>query len=43
MLADYTGVPVADVNRFIDDDMLLAPPEVDKCSCNYRGPAYLGN
>jgi hypothetical protein len=27
MLADYTGVPVADVNRFIDDDMLLAPPE----------------
>lgn len=27
MLSDYTGVPLADVNRFIDDDALLAPPE----------------
>lgn len=27
MLSDYTGVPLADVNRFIDDDTLLAPPE----------------
>lgn len=26
-LSDYTGVPVADVNRFIDDPSLLAPPE----------------
>lgn len=27
ILADHTGVPVADVNRFIDDPSLLAPPE----------------
>jgi hypothetical protein len=27
MLSDYTGVPLADVSRFIDDDALLAPPE----------------
>jgi hypothetical protein len=27
MLSDYTGVPLADVNRFIDDPSLLAPPE----------------
>lgn len=27
MLSDYTGVPLADVNRFIDDPTLLAPPE----------------
>lgn len=27
VLADYTGVPVADVNRFIDDPAMLAPPE----------------
>jgi hypothetical protein len=26
VLADYTGVPIADINRFIDDDSLLAPP-----------------
>ena len=27
MLSDFTGVPLADVNRFIDDPNLLAPPE----------------
>jgi hypothetical protein len=27
MLSDHTGVPLADVNRFIDDAKLLAPPE----------------
>jgi hypothetical protein len=27
ILADNTGVPLADVNRFIDDASLLAPPE----------------
>jgi len=27
ILADNTGVPLADVNRFIDDQSLLAPPE----------------
>ena len=27
MLSDYTGVSLADVNRFIDDDSLLAPPD----------------
>ena len=27
ILADHTGVPIADVNRFIDDPSLLAPPE----------------
>jgi len=27
ILADNTGVPLADVNRFIDDPSLLAPPE----------------
>jgi Family of unknown function (DUF6502) len=27
MLSDHTGVPLADVNRFIDDPKLLAPPE----------------
>lgn len=27
MIADYTEVPLADVNRFIDDPKLLAPPE----------------
>jgi len=27
MLSDYTGVSLADVNRFIDDDSLLAPPQ----------------
>jgi hypothetical protein len=27
LLADHTGVPLADVNRFIDDPSLLAPPE----------------
>jgi hypothetical protein len=27
ILSDYTGVPLADINRFIDDDSLLAPPE----------------
>ena len=27
MLSDYTGVSLADVNRFIDDEALLAPPE----------------
>lgn len=27
MIADYTEVPLADVNRFIDDAKLLAPPE----------------
>ena len=26
MLSDYTGVPLADVNRFIDDPSILAPP-----------------
>jgi Family of unknown function (DUF6502) len=26
-LADQTGIPLADVNRFIDDPSLLAPPE----------------
>ncbi len=26
VLADNTGVPLADVNRFIDDPSLLAPP-----------------
>jgi hypothetical protein len=26
-LADHTGIPVADVNRFIDDSSVLAPPE----------------
>src|SRR5690606_30618996 len=27
MISDYTEVPLADVNRFIDDPKLLAPPE----------------
>jgi len=27
MLSDYTGVSLADVSRFIDDDSLLAPPQ----------------
>lgn len=27
VLSDYTGVPLADVNRFIDDETALAPPE----------------
>lgn len=27
MISDYTEVPLADVNRFIDDASLLAPPE----------------
>jgi len=27
MISDYTQVPLADVNRFIDDAKLLAPPE----------------
>jgi hypothetical protein len=27
MVSDYTEVPLADVNRFIDDESLLAPPE----------------
>ena len=27
MLSDYTGVSLADVSRFIDDDGLLAPPQ----------------
>jgi hypothetical protein len=27
MVSDYTEVPLADVNRFIDDQSLLAPPE----------------
>jgi Family of unknown function (DUF6502) len=27
MLSDHTGVPLADINRFIDDARLLAPPE----------------
>ena len=27
ILADHTGVPLADINRFIDDPSLLAPPE----------------
>lgn len=27
MLADHTGVPLADVNRFVDDPSVLAPPE----------------
>ncbi|HWL64086.1 MAG TPA: DUF6502 family protein [Steroidobacteraceae bacterium] len=27
MISDYTEVPLADVNRFIDDPRLLAPPE----------------
>lgn len=27
ILADHTGVPLADVNRFIDDSSVLAPPE----------------
>jgi hypothetical protein len=27
MLSDYTGVSLADVNRFIDDDSLLSPPQ----------------
>ncbi len=27
ILADYTGVPIADVNRLIDDPTVLAPPE----------------
>lgn len=27
MLSDHTGVPLADINRFIDDPKLLAPPE----------------
>jgi len=27
MLSDYTGVSLADVGRFIDDDSLLAPPQ----------------
>jgi hypothetical protein len=27
MLSDHTGVPLADVNRFVDDPKLLAPPE----------------
>jgi hypothetical protein len=27
VLSDYTGIPLADVNRFIDDPTLLAPPE----------------
>jgi hypothetical protein len=27
MLSDYTGVSLADVSRFIDDDALLAPPQ----------------
>lgn len=27
MISDYTEVPLADVNRFIDDVRLLAPPE----------------
>jgi len=27
MLSDYTGVSLADVNRFVDDDSLLAPPQ----------------
>lgn len=27
MIADYTQVPLADVNRFIDDPTLLAPPD----------------
>jgi hypothetical protein len=27
MISDYTEVPLADVNRFIDDARLLAPPE----------------
>jgi Family of unknown function (DUF6502) len=27
IISDYSGVPLADVNRFIDDDTLLAPPE----------------
>jgi hypothetical protein len=27
MLSDHTGVALADVNRFIDEPMLLAPPE----------------
>jgi len=27
ILADHTGIPLADVNRFIDDPSVLAPPE----------------
>ena len=27
ILADHTGIPLADVNRFIDDPAVLAPPE----------------
>jgi hypothetical protein len=27
MLSDHTGIPLADINRFIDDPKLLAPPE----------------
>ena len=27
ILSDYTGVPLADINRFIDDETALAPPE----------------
>jgi hypothetical protein len=27
ILADHTGVPIADINRFIDDPSVLAPPE----------------
>jgi hypothetical protein len=27
ILADHTGVPIADINRFIDDPSMLAPPE----------------
>jgi hypothetical protein len=27
VLSDYTGVPLADVSRFIDDETALAPPE----------------